>query len=157
MTLRPTSISAATAIAAWMVTACPGTAVAHHSFAMFDNTKSMTVAGTLKSVELTNPHSWFVLTTVAGDGTTQEWAVEGPSPNGLVRSGWKHTDVNAGDRVSMTIHPRKDGSLGGVLVSVRLPDGRELQSGAGPHQIRAPLPSFPPNTPVPPPAPTSPR
>ncbi len=101
-------------------------AAAHHSFAMFDRSKSVVIEGTVKSVQLINPHSWFVVTGPGMDGVVKDWNVEGPSPNILLRQGWKHTDVNAGDRVKMTFNPLKDGSPGGVLVSVKLPGGREL-------------------------------
>ncbi|MDP8983786.1 MAG: DUF6152 family protein [Pseudomonadota bacterium] len=105
-------------------------ALAHHSFAMFDSAKSMEIDGTLKSVQLTNPHSYFVLTAAGPDGALKDWLIEGPSPNNLIRRGWKQTDVHAGDRVTITFHPRKDGGAGGIIMSMHLPDGRTLQSGA---------------------------
>ncbi len=108
-----------------------GTAGAHHSFAMFDNTRSMVLDGTMKSVQLTNPHSYFILTAAGSDGVVKDWNIEGPSPNNLIRRGWKHNDLNVGDHVSITFHPRKDGAAGGELVKVKLPDGKELESGAG--------------------------
>jgi hypothetical protein len=103
-----------------------GTALAHHSLAMFDTTKIVVKAGTLREVQWTNPHSYFMLTEAGTEAAPKEWAIEGPSPNGLIRRGWKHNEINAGDRVSITFHPRKDGSAGGILMSIRLPDGREL-------------------------------
>lgn len=114
-----------------MLSALASNGLAHHSFAMFDGSKSVVLEGTLKSVQLTNPHSYFTLTAVGPDGVAKDWQIEGPSPNNLIRRGWKHTDINAGDRVTITFHPRKDGAAGGVVMSVRLPDGRILQSGAG--------------------------
>lgn len=101
-------------------------ALAHHSFAMFDRSRQVALQGTLKSVQLINPHSWFVLTVAGSDGVAKDWSVEGPSPNILLRQGWKHDDMKAGDRVTLTFNPLKDGSPGGVLVSVRFPNGREL-------------------------------
>jgi len=130
-------------------------ALAHHSFAMFDRSKSMALQGTLKSVQLINPHSWFVLTAAGPDGVVKDWSIEGPSPNILLRQGWKHDDVKAGDRVTLTFNPLKDGSPGGVLVSVRFPGGRELSgvpagapagfAGAAPGALPpgAPLPGSP--------------
>ncbi len=103
-----------------------GVALAHHSFSMFDRSKSVVVKGTVKSVQLINPHSWFVITGTGPEGVVRDWSIEGPSPNILIRQGWKHTDVNAGDQVTLTFNPLKDGSPGGVLVSVRLAGGREL-------------------------------
>lgn len=114
-----------------MLSALASSAIAHHSFAMFDPTKSMVIDGTLKSVEMTNPHSYFTLTATGPDGVSKDWQIEGPSPNNLIRRGWKHNDIHVGDHVTITFHPRKDGAAGGVVMSVRLPDGRILQSGAG--------------------------
>ncbi|MDP9083533.1 MAG: DUF6152 family protein [Pseudomonadota bacterium] len=114
-------------------------ATAHHSFAMFDGDKSMEIDGTLKSVQLTNPHSYFVLTAAGPDGVIKDWLIEGPSPNNLIRRGWKQTDVHTGDRVTITFHPRKDGGAGGIIQSMHLPDGRTLQSGATTN--RAPPPA----------------
>src|ERR1700676_1794627 len=138
-------------------------ALAHHSFAMFDRSKSMALQGTLKSVQLINPLSWFVLTADGPDGVVKDWSIEGPSPNILLRQGWKHDDVKAGDRVTLTFNPLKDGSPGGVLVSVRFPGGRELSgvpagapagfAGAAPGALPpgAPLPGSPlPGAPKPP-------
>ncbi|MDP8984543.1 MAG: DUF6152 family protein [Pseudomonadota bacterium] len=122
---RPAVLSAA------MLGALASGAIAHHSLAMFDMDKSTALEGTLKSVQWTNPHSWFVLTT-EGAGGAMDWQIEGPSPNGLTRQGWKHTEINAGDRVTLTFHPRKDGTAGGMLVALRLPTGKELRLIGGP-------------------------
>ncbi|MDP9084887.1 MAG: DUF6152 family protein [Pseudomonadota bacterium] len=120
-----------TVFAAMTLSAFASSAMAHHSFSMFDGSKTTVLEGTLKSVQLTNPHSYFTLTATGSDGVAKDWQIEGPSPNNLIRRGWKHTDLNAGDQVTVTFHPRKDGAAGGVVMSVRLPDGRLLQSGAG--------------------------
>jgi len=94
-------------------------ALAHHSFATFDQTKETTLVGTIKEVQWTNPHIWVqVLVKNAASGQTIEWSIEGGSPNGLSRQGWKRSSLNAGDPVEMTIHPLKDGTNGGSLVRV---------------------------------------
>ena len=86
-------------------------AYAHHSFAMFDNTKDVVLEGTVKEFQWTNPHTW---TQVMVDGI--EWSIEGGSPNGLKRSGWTKTSMKPGDKIVMTIHPLKDGTPGGSFV-----------------------------------------
>jgi hypothetical protein len=93
-------------------------AVAHHSFATFDQTKETTLVGTIKEVQWTNPHIWVQVLVKNPAGEAVEWSVEGGSPNGLSRQGWKRTSMNAGDPVEMIIHPLKDGSNGGSLVRV---------------------------------------
>jgi Family of unknown function (DUF6152) len=96
-----------------------GTAGAHHSFATFDQTHEKTLVGTIKEVQWTNPHIWVqVLVKNPATGEVVEWSVEGGSPNGLSRQGWKRSTLNAGDAVEIVIHPLKDGSNGGSLVRV---------------------------------------
>ena len=107
----------AAGLAAVSLAAAP--AFAHHSFAMFDNQKNLTLDGTIKEFQWTNPHSWIQL--IVKDPTTGkdvEWSIEGGSPNGLERSGWKRSSLKPGDKAQVVVHPLKDGTAGGSLVSV---------------------------------------
>ena len=75
-----------------------GAASAHHSFAMFDATQTKTLVGTVKQVQWTNPHIWIqVLVPDAKAGAAAEWSIEGGSPNGLTRQGWRRTSIKEGD------------------------------------------------------------
>ena len=103
--------------------ALAGPAFAHHSFAMFDMGAEKTISGTVTDFQWTNPHSWIWLDVPTASGATEHWGVEGMSPNFLERRGWSKRTLNVGDKVSVTIHPVKDGSHGGSFVSVTLPDG----------------------------------
>ena len=100
------------------VTLASAPALAHHSFAMFDNQKNVTLDGTVKEFQWTNPHSWIQLVVKDASGKEIEWSIEGGSPNGLSRSGWKRTSLKAGDKAVAVIHPLKDGTNGGSLVTV---------------------------------------
>ncbi|MGC3981283.1 MAG: DUF6152 family protein [Steroidobacteraceae bacterium] len=100
------------------------TATAHHSFAMFDLTKSITLNGTVKTFEWTNPHSWLWLTVKAEDGTDQTWGIETGSPSMLLRRGMQRTVFKAGDKVAVEIHPNRDGTTGGNFMKATFPDGR---------------------------------
>jgi hypothetical protein len=93
---------------------------AHHSFAMFDNQKDLTLEGTVKEFQWTNPHSWIQLMVKDASGKDVEWSIEGGSPNGLTRAGWKRTSIKPGDKAVVIIHPLKDGSEGGSLVRVEV-------------------------------------
>ena len=106
-------------------------AVAHHSFAMFDATKTMTLEGAVKEFQWTNPHAWIMLTRAESDGKAEDWAIELNGPSALVRSGWKPKTLTPGMPVSVTIHPLRDGSNGGQFMSVKLPNGTELGRGGG--------------------------
>jgi len=91
---------------------------AHHSFAMFDNEKEMTLEGTVKEFQWTNPHTWTQVLVKDESGKEVEWSIEGGSPNSLQRSGWKRTSIKAGDKATVVIHPLKNGSPGGSLVRI---------------------------------------
>jgi len=106
-------------------------AFAHHSFAMFDSDKMVTMKGTVKEFEWVNPHSWLrVVVQDQTSGKQMNWALELGPPQQQIRRGWKPDSLKPGDPVTVNIHPLRDGSRGGQLVSATLPDGRTL-GGAG--------------------------
>ncbi len=101
-------------------------AYVHHSGAMFDLSKKVTVSGTIIEFHWTNPHSSFSVSVPNKDGTTSVWAVEMNSPNNLVRVGWRRTTLKPGDKVTVTVRPLRDGTPGGQYVSIVLPGGKVL-------------------------------
>ena len=92
-------------------------ASAHHSGAMFDQAKTVALDGTIKEFQWTNPHSWVQILVKDASGKEVEWSIEGGSPNGLIRTGWKPTSLKPGDKAVIMVHPLKDGGPGGGLVS----------------------------------------
>jgi hypothetical protein len=101
-------------------------ALAHHSTAMFDMAKTVEITGTIKEFQWTNPHT-FTYVTVGGDAAVAgEYALEGMSPNYLGREGWSRHTLKPGDKVTLQVHPLKDGRKGGFMVSVKLPDGKVM-------------------------------
>ena len=103
-------------------------AAAHHSFAMFDQKKIMTLEGTVREFQWTNPHA-FIELEVPNGGTTTRWSIELNSPNNLKRQGWNRTALKAGDKVTLRMNPLRDGHPGGLFLDVRLPGGKVLDSG----------------------------
>ena len=104
------------------------TAAAHHSFAMFDMEKLVTVSGTLKLFEWSNPHCWLHIVAVDPvSGKNVEWAFEMGSVPQIAAQGWKADSVKVGDKITITAHPLKDGSRGGQYESVKFGDGKILQ------------------------------
>ena len=99
---------------------------AHHSFAMFDRSKTETIAGTVKDFELINPHGWLRVVVANADGVQSEWPVELGGAGQLERFGWTQNAVHPGDKVTVQLHPLRDGSYGGQMVSVTLPNGKVL-------------------------------
>ena len=108
-------------------------ASAHHSFAMFDATKNVTVQGAVKEFEWTNPHSWLrVMVMDQKTGKPVMWAFELSSPARLTTMGMHADTVKAGDVVSVTFHPMKDGTRGGQFVQATLPGGKQvIRANAG--------------------------
>jgi len=103
---------------------------AHHSFAMFDLGKDVTVEAVVKEVQFTNPHVWLQILVDDGKGGQTEWSIESGAPGMMLRNGWKLSTLKPGDKVTLTMHPLKSGSPGGSLVKVKVPDGRTLGPGA---------------------------
>jgi len=101
---------------------------AHHSFAMFDQEKMITVDGTLKEFEWTNPHCWLHVDVAdRATGKTSEWAFEMGSIGQIAAQGWKADTIKVGDKISVDAHPMKDGSRGGQYQGARLSDGRSFK------------------------------
>jgi hypothetical protein len=101
-------------------------AAAHHSFAMFDRDRTETIAGTVKAFEMINPHGWLRIVVADASGAQNDWAIELGGAGQLERFGWTQNAIHAGDKVVVQLHPLKDGSYGGQLVSVTLPNGQVL-------------------------------
>jgi hypothetical protein len=108
-------------------------AFVHHSGAMFDSAREQTIKGVITEFNWTNPHSSFKVDVTGADGKVETWAIEMNSPQNLIRTGWKRTSIKPGDKVSVVVHPLRDGKPGGSYVSITLADGTVL-NGSGPGQ-----------------------
>ena len=100
-------------------------ALAHHSFAMFDQRKVMTLEGTVTEFQWTNPHAFIELDAAGG----KHWSIELNSPNNLKRQGWSRTSLKRGDKVTLRMAPLRDGRAGGLFLDVKLANGKVLDSG----------------------------
>jgi len=104
-------------------------ALAHHSFAMFDMSKTVAVEGIVKDFQWTNPHIWIDLTVKdAATGKEMQYSIEGGSPNALAPKGWNHRSLQVGDEVVAIVHPLKNGSPGGSLETVSV-NGKQIGTG----------------------------
>lgn len=104
-------------------------ASAHHSFAMFDNTRSVTLHGKVTAYQWTNPHSYLDIDADDGKGGTQHYTMEMTSPNMLHRGGWSSRTVKPGDVVTAVMSPLRDGQSGGLLLELTLPNGKKMLPG----------------------------
>jgi hypothetical protein len=99
---------------------------AHHSFAMFDQTKAVTLKGQVVEFQWTNPHAFIELEVPDGKGGSDRWSIELNSPNNLTRQGWRRSSLTPGQTVSVTLNPLRNGKKGGLFNKVVLPDGKVL-------------------------------
>jgi hypothetical protein len=119
MPARFTILASAAAFALACADAPP--AAAHHSFAMFDNTKIVTIKGTIKEFDWTNPHvTIFVLAGPDDHGGSTLWSVELTSPGNLKRLGWTRSSLSPGDKVEIDLHPLRNGTHGGSFEKAKL-------------------------------------
>lgn len=105
-------------------------ALAHHSTAEFDYSKTVILEGTIKEVQWTNPHSYVQVMVPGKDGTVAQWGIEIGAPAINVAMGWRKTSVKAGDKVKLDIAPARSGATYGTLRHLTFPDGRVLDGVA---------------------------
>lgn len=86
---------------------------AHHAGIAYDHGNPITVTGTVKTFNWTNPHTWIIVMVPNEQGGADQWDMEGTSVNTLVRSGWTIKTLQPGMKIKMLISPRKDGTPGG--------------------------------------------
>ena len=117
------------ALAAFAGLLMAGPALAHHSFAMFDQRKIMTLEGTVTEFQWTNPHAFIEIDVSGETRRVTHWSIELNSPNNLTRQGWRRTSLRAGEEISVRIAPLRNGQPGGLFLDLRKADGRVLDSG----------------------------
>jgi hypothetical protein len=118
-----------------MVLACMAATVsmpvtAHHAGTAFDQTRELTVAGTVKEFKWVNPHIWLYLLVPNAKGELEEWPLEGGSISILGRAGWNAKLLRPGDKVTVTVTPLRSGANGGEFKSVVKADGKTYGWGS---------------------------
>jgi len=121
-TVSKSILLAAGALAALAATS----AVAHHSPAVFDQTRVIELSGVVTEFKWANPHSWIHLDVRNSDGVVESWAIEMNPPSYLVRGGWRSNTIKPGDAVTVTANPLRTDEKAGKYVAIKLPDGRIL-------------------------------
>jgi hypothetical protein len=106
-------------------------AAAHHSVAVFDRTKEVTLTGTVKSFQYTNPHSWLLVDVTAKDGKTTTWGFEAEGPSTLMRAGIRMSDMAPGTKIVIVGHPMRDGRPAATwMKATRLSDNKVFNPSA---------------------------
>lgn len=106
-------------------------AQAHHAFsAEFDANTPIKLEGTVAKMEWVNPHAWIYVDIKKADGTTEQWKIEGGTPNALFRRGFTKDSLKTGTAIVVTGYRAKDGTLKGNGRDLTFPDGRKLFLGS---------------------------
>ena len=108
--------------------AMSGIALAHHSFAMFDQEHPIELVGTVTEFRYSSPHCYIYLDVKAADGSSAVWNLEGGAPSLLLRDGWSSKSIKPGDELRITIDPLRSGEPGGAWQATRIKfkDGRPI-------------------------------
>ena len=123
-------LSAAVVVLALIAGTVP--ALAHHSAAMFDDKKEVTLTGVVKEFQFTNPHSWLLVDVKGTDGKVTTWGFEAEGPSTLLRAGIKLLDFKPGTAITITGHPMKDGRPAAAwMKATRLSDKKDFVPLAG--------------------------
>jgi hypothetical protein len=128
----------------WLGMSWVGGAYAHHSFAAYDMARSVTVQATVKEFRWGAPHSSVVLVTKLPNGEARVLNLIAGPPDIFVRQGIAPKSLRAGDKVEATYHPNVNGSAGGSLAGLTLPDGRKFKDQESFGAAPSPPPSAPP-------------
>jgi|GEM_PF-431814 len=104
-------------------------AAAHHSFAMYEHDRTVTLMGTVTKFQWTNPHAYLEVDVADEQGVVTHYSIEMTSINMMRRLGWKSSLIQPGDKVAATMAALLDGRPGGLLLEVTLPDGKLWKTG----------------------------
>jgi hypothetical protein len=113
----------------------PIPAWAHHGYAAYDETKTLSLKGTVTDYELANPHSTMSFDVKDEHGKVENWVAEAGHIRLMQDEGWTRTTLQPGDNVTFFFHPAKNGSHAVDLVKVLLPDGRSLWAHSSHDQV----------------------
>ena len=105
---------------------------AHHGSAAFDTGKKVTLKGTVKEWVYSNPHCLLSLDVTGEDGKVVPWIAEGQAPNVIFPVGYRKDSFKAGDQVTITVEPVKNGRPMGRILQAVLADGKTLGAASSP-------------------------
>ena len=124
-------IKSALAAAVFALAAMPAAQLqAHHSTAEFDYSKTVVIKGKIKELQWTNPHSYVQVLVPKKGGGFDQWGVEIGAPAINVAMGWRKNSVKAGDEITLTVAPARNGTNYGTLRFLTFADGRRLDGVA---------------------------
>jgi hypothetical protein len=104
---------------------------AHHGNAAFDNSKRVTLKGTVTEWFWANPHCFLQFDAKDDSGNVTRWVAETSNPPDMINHGWSKNALKVGDQVTVTLIPVKNGKPIGRVTAVVLPNGQILDAGFG--------------------------
>jgi len=108
----------------FLALAMSGLAGAHHSHAMFDHSREVSLTGKVTNFAFTNPHAFLYVDVEGDDGTVVNYWVEMSNIPNMIRRGVSPRTFNVGDVVTVQFHPLMDGRPGGNYITVTAADGK---------------------------------
>jgi hypothetical protein len=110
-----------------IVMAMAGAAMAHHSFAVYDHTRTLNLKGKVTKWQWTNPHAYLDIDVADANGAVKHYTLEGTSINMLQRTGWRSNMIKFGDEVKVVFAPLLSGEPAGLLLEVTLANGEKRE------------------------------
>lgn len=128
----------------WICLLLVSPAWGHHSYAMFDGTKTVTVSGTVAKLDWMNPHVfvWVYVPNAKAPTGYDLYGFSTASTNVLARNGWTSTVLKVGEKVSVSYWPLKDGRTGGQFIKAIHEDGTVTWGMGGPNGVKSPREAF---------------
>ena len=102
-------------------------AFSHHSHAMFDLSKDVTVTGTVKQLVFRNPHVFLYLDVKTDGGEVVNYSIEMSNLPNMIRRGISQTTFKPGDKITVHLNPLKDGRPGGSYVTIVDANGKKYE------------------------------
>lgn len=101
---------------------------AHHSMAMFDQSREVVISGTVREFQWSNPHAYIQVVGEDAQGREVEWSLEMGAPMYLYARGWRPRTLRPGQEVQARIYPLRNGRPGGVVLDVSDAEGKQIGS-----------------------------
>jgi hypothetical protein len=102
-----------------------GVAVAHHSFAVYDHSRTLNLNGIVTKWQWSNPHAYLDIDVKDASGKVKHYVLEGTSVNMMQRNGWRSNMIKAGDQIKVVMAPLLSGEPAGLLLEVTLANGEK--------------------------------
>ena len=102
-------------------------ALSHHSHAMFDHAKVVTITGTVMNFAYVNPHGFLDVAVAGPDGQPVKYWIEMSNLTNRVVRGITPATFKKGDKITVKMHPLKDGRPGGSYTIITAANGKEYE------------------------------